>query len=53
VRESTTVSDKIGVLGGGGGPGRKHILEQSEISTNEVIVLFDLTKLVYEIKSLS
>jgi hypothetical protein len=36
-----------------GQPGRKHLLEQSEISTNEVVVLFDLTKLVYEIKSSS
>jgi hypothetical protein len=36
-----------------GEPGRKHLLEQSEISTNEVVVLFDLAKLVYEVKSSS
>jgi hypothetical protein len=34
-----------------GEPARKHLLEQCEISTNEVIVLFDLAKLVYEVKS--
>jgi hypothetical protein len=39
--------------GGGGGPGRKHLLEQCEISTNEVVVLFDPVKLVYEVKSSS
>jgi hypothetical protein len=34
-----------------GQPGRKHLLEQCEISTNEVAMLFDPVKLVYEIKS--
>jgi hypothetical protein len=34
-------------------PTKKHLLEQYEISTNEVVVLFDLTKLVYEVKSSS
>jgi hypothetical protein len=34
-----------------GEPGRKHLLEQGEISKNEVILLFDPTKLVYEVKS--
>jgi hypothetical protein len=33
--------------------GRKHLLEQCEISTNEVVMLFDPLKLVYEVKSLS
>jgi hypothetical protein len=36
-----------------GQPGREHLLEQCEISTNEVVVLFDLAKLVYEVKSTS
>jgi hypothetical protein len=36
-----------------GEPARKHLLEQCEISTNEVTVLFDLVKLVYEVKSSS
>jgi hypothetical protein len=36
-----------------GEPDRKHLLEQCEISTNEVGVLFDPVKLVYEIKSSS
>jgi hypothetical protein len=36
-----------------GQPDRKHLLEQSKISTNEVVMLFDPTKLVYEVKSLS
>jgi hypothetical protein len=36
-----------------GEPTRKHLLEQCEISTNEVVVLFDLAKLVYEVKSSS
>jgi hypothetical protein len=36
-----------------GGPARKHLLEQCEISTNEVVMLFDPTKLVYEVKSSS
>jgi hypothetical protein len=35
---------------GGGEPDRKHFLEQGEISTNEVVALFDLAKLVYEVK---
>jgi hypothetical protein len=34
-------------------PGRKHLLKQCEISTNEVVILFDLVKLVYEVKSSS
>jgi hypothetical protein len=34
-----------------GEPGRKHLLEQCEVSTNEVVVLFDPVKLVYEVKS--
>jgi hypothetical protein len=50
VGESTIVSGKMGALGE---PSRKHILEQSEISTNEVDVLFDPMKLVYEVKSSS
>jgi hypothetical protein len=37
----------------GGGPARKHLLEQCEISTNEVVVLFDPARLVYEVKSSS
>jgi hypothetical protein len=49
VGESTLVSVKWGVWGGG--PGRKHLLEQGEISNNEVVVLFDPVKLVYEVKS--
>jgi hypothetical protein len=36
-----------------GGPARKHLLEQCEISTNEVVVLFDPARLVYEVKSSS
>jgi hypothetical protein len=36
-----------------GEPARKHILEQCDISTNEVAVLFNLTRLVYEVKSSS
>jgi hypothetical protein len=36
-----------------GEPGRKHLLEQSEISTNNVVVLFDPMKLMYEVKSSS
>jgi hypothetical protein len=36
-----------------GEPERKHLLEQGEISNNEVVVLFDPAKLVYEVKSLS
>jgi hypothetical protein len=34
-----------------GEPARKHLLEQCEISTNEVAVLFDPARLVYEVKS--
>jgi hypothetical protein len=34
-----------------GEPVRKHLLEQCEISTNEVAVLFDPARLVYEVKS--
>jgi hypothetical protein len=36
-----------------GKPARKHLLEQCEISTNEVTVLFDPARLVYEVKSSS
>jgi hypothetical protein len=36
-----------------GEPDRKHLLEQVEISNNEVAVLFDPMKLVYEVKSSS
>jgi hypothetical protein len=36
-----------------GEPARKHLLEQCEISTNEVVVLFDPVRLVYEVKSSS
>jgi hypothetical protein len=50
VGESTSVSDKRGALGE---LCRKHLLEQDEISNNEVIVLFDPAKLVYEVKSSS
>jgi hypothetical protein len=50
VGENTVVSGKMGALGE---PCRKHILKQSEISTNEVDVLFDPAKLVYEVKSSS
>jgi hypothetical protein len=32
-----------------GEPVRKHLLEQCEISTNEVAVLFDSMKLVYDL----
>jgi hypothetical protein len=32
-------------------PARKHLLKQYEISTNEVVVLFDPARLVYEVKS--
>jgi hypothetical protein len=51
VGESTTVSGKKGALGGGGG--RKHLLEQGEISNNGVVVFFDPMKVVYEVKSSS
>jgi hypothetical protein len=34
-----------------GEPGRKQLLEQGEISNNEVVVLFDPVKLVYKVKS--
>jgi hypothetical protein len=36
-----------------GEPGRKHLLNQGEISNTEVVVLFDLVKLVYKVKSSS
>jgi hypothetical protein len=36
-----------------GEPARKHLLEQCEISTNEVVMLFDPTRLVYKVKSSS
>jgi hypothetical protein len=36
-----------------GEPARKHLLEQCEISTNEVAMLSDPVKLVYEVKSSS
>jgi hypothetical protein len=36
-----------------GEPTRKYLLEQAEISNNEVVVLFDPVKLVYEVKSSS
>jgi hypothetical protein len=36
-----------------GEPTRKHLLGQCEISTNEVVMLFDPAKLVYEVKSSS
>jgi hypothetical protein len=36
-----------------GEPTRKHLLEQCEICTNEVVVLFDMAKLLYEVKSSS
>jgi hypothetical protein len=36
-----------------GEPSRKHLLEHGEISTNEVVVLFDPVKLVYKVKSSS
>jgi hypothetical protein len=36
-----------------GEPSRKHILEQSEISTNEVDMIFDPAKLVYDVNSSS
>jgi hypothetical protein len=36
-----------------GGPERKYLIEQVEISNNEVAVLFDPAKLVYEVKSSS
>jgi hypothetical protein len=50
VGESTVVSVKRGTLGE---PERKYLLEQAEISNNEVVVLFDPAKLVYEVKSSS
>jgi hypothetical protein len=36
-----------------GKPARKHLVEQCEISTNEVVMLFDPTRLVYGVKSSS
>jgi hypothetical protein len=37
----------------GGGPARKYLLEQVEISNNKVVMLFDPVKLVYKVKSSS
>jgi hypothetical protein len=51
VGESTAVSSKRGTLGGE--PGKKYHLKQGKISNNEVVVLFDPVKLVYEVKSSS
>jgi hypothetical protein len=51
VEESTAVSGKRGTLGGG--PTRKYLLEQVEISNNKVVMLFDPVKLVYKVKSSS
>jgi hypothetical protein len=53
VEESTAVSGKRGTLGGEGGPARKYLLEQVEISNNKVVMLFDPVKLVYKVKSSS
>jgi hypothetical protein len=50
VGENTIVYGKRTALGE---PTGKHLLEQCEISTNEVVVLFDPAKLVYEVKSSS
>jgi hypothetical protein len=50
VGETTAISSKRGTLGG---PGRKYLLEQAEISNNEVVVLLDPAKLVYEVKTSS
>jgi hypothetical protein len=50
VGENTTVSDKRETLEE---LERKYLLEQAEISNNEVVVLFDPAKLVYEVKSSS
>jgi hypothetical protein len=36
-----------------GEPGRKNLLEQGNISNNEVATIFDPAKLVYEVKSSS
>jgi hypothetical protein len=36
-----------------GEPERKYFLKQAKISNNEVVVLFDPVKLVYEVKSSS
>jgi hypothetical protein len=36
-----------------GEPGKKYHLKQGKISNNEVVVLFDPVKLVYEVKSSS
>jgi hypothetical protein len=46
-----TISGKREALGGG--PDRKHLLEQGGISNTKVVVLFDPAKLVYEVKSSS
>jgi hypothetical protein len=50
VGERTAVSSKRGTLGE---LGRKYLLEETNISNNEVVVLFDPAKLVYEVKSSS
>jgi hypothetical protein len=50
VEQSTVVYSKRSALGE---PARKHLLEQCEISTNEVVVLFDPVRFVYEVKSSS
>jgi hypothetical protein len=36
-----------------GEPKRKYLFKQAKISNNEVVVLFDPVKLVYEVKSSS
>jgi hypothetical protein len=50
VGESTAVSGKRRTLGE---PERRYLLEHAEMSNNEVVVLFDPVKLVYEVKSSS
>jgi hypothetical protein len=50
VGESASLSGKRGHLGE---PSRKHLLEQGEISNNEVVTLFDHVKHVYEVRSSS
>jgi hypothetical protein len=47
-RKHVTLWQKGGI---GGEPGTKHLLEPGEISNNEVAMLFDPVKLVYEVKS--
>jgi hypothetical protein len=48
-RQSLTKEGRWGM----GGHGRKHLLEYGEISNNAVVALFDPTKFVCEVKSLS